>query len=115
MEVRLQNFCLKLYIPDPAKDETGIIPMPWMDCPRIDVRKSIAVLIAMIAVALVSVIICWYILMKVEADGVVTIVCCAAVLLVELTVFRFLQDSKAEKLYFKNSHESDAFIIRKDQ
>lgn len=87
--------------------------MSWMDCPRIDVRKVVAVLIVMIAVALVSVVICWSILMEVGADGAITIVCSGTVLLVELTVFRFMQDTMDEMLYFRKDHGSEAFIIGK--
>lgn len=89
--------------------------MSWIDCPKIDVRKAVAVLIAMIAVAIVSVVICWFILMQAGADGTVTIACCAAILLVELTVFRFMQDSMDERLYFRKYHGSEAFIIGKDK
>lgn len=87
--------------------------MSWMDCPRIDVRKAVAVLIVMIFIALVSVVICWSIFMHVGADGAVTIACCGAVLLVELTVFRFMQDTMDERLYFRKYHGSEAFIIGK--
>ena len=86
-----------------------------MDCPRIDVRKAVAVLIAMIAVAIVSVVICWSILMEMGADGAVTIACCGAVLLVELTVFRFMQDTMDERLYFRKDRGSEAFIIGKSR
>ena len=89
--------------------------MPWMDCPRIDVRKAVAVLIAMIAVAIVSVVICWSILMQAGADGTVTIACCAAILLVELTVFRFMQDTMDERLYFRKDRGSEVFIIGKSR
>ena len=87
--------------------------MSWMDCPRIDVCKALAVLIVMIAVTLVSVVICWSILMEVGADGAITIACCGAVLLVELTMFRFMQDSMDERLYFRKVRGSDVFIIGK--
>lgn len=87
--------------------------MSWMNCPRIDVRKALAVLIAMIAFVSVSVVICWFFLMQVGADGAVVIVCCGAVLLVELTVFRFMQDIMDERLYFRKDRWSEAFIIRK--
>ena len=89
--------------------------MSWMDCPRIDVRKAVAVLIAMITVAIVSVIICWSILMQAGADGTVTIACCAAILLVELTVFRFLQDTMDERLYFRKDRGSEDIAIPNSQ
>ena len=89
--------------------------MSWMDCPRIDVRKAVVVLVAMIAVAIVSVVICWSILMQAGADGTVTIVCCAAVLLVELTVFRFMQDTMDERLYFRKYHGSEAIAVSNRQ
>lgn len=89
--------------------------MSWMDCPRIDVRKAVVVLIAMIVVAIVSVIICWSILMQAGADGTVTIACCGAVLLVELTVFRFLQDTMDERLYFRKDHGSEDIAISNGQ
>ena len=89
--------------------------MSWMDYPRIDVRKAVAVLIAMIAVAIVSVIICWFILMQAGADGAVTFACCGAILLVELTVFRFMQDTMDERLYFKKDHGSEDIAISNSQ
>lgn len=89
--------------------------MSWMDCPRIDVRKAVAVLIAMIAVALVSVVICWSILMQAGADGAVTIACCGAILLVELTVFRFMQDTMDERLYFRKYQGSEAIAVSNRQ
>ena len=89
--------------------------MSWMDCPRIDVRKAVAVLIAMVAVAVVSVVICWSILMHVGADGAVTIACCAAILLVELTVFRFMQDTMDERLYFRKDRWSEDIAISNSQ
>ena len=95
----------------PAEDRL----MSWMDCPRIDVRKAVFVLVAMIAVAIVSVAICWSILMEVRADGTVTIACCAAILMMELTVFRFMQDTMDERLYFRKDRWSDVFIIGKSR
>ena len=89
--------------------------MSWMDCPRIDVRKAVAVLIAMMAVVLVSAVICWSILMQAGADGAFTIACCGAVLLVELTVFRFMQDTMDERLYFRKDRGSEVFIIGKSR
>ena len=89
--------------------------MSWMDCPRIDVRKAVAVLIAMITVAIVSVIICWSILMHAGADGTVTNACCAAILLVELTVFGFMQDTMDERLYFRKDRDSEDIVISNSQ
>ena len=95
----------------PAEDRL----MSWMDCPRIDVRKAVAVLIVMIAVTIVSVVICRSILMQAGADGTVTIACCAAILLVEPTVFRFLQDTMDERLYFRKDRWSEDIAISNAQ
>lgn len=67
----------------------------------------------MIGVVLISIIICWFKLIQAGANGAVTIVCCASVLLVELTVFRFMQDIRDERFYFRKDRWSEAFIIMK--
>lgn len=89
--------------------------MSWKDYPSIDIPKIIAVFLVLIAVAFATIVICFLVLGYFGVSYKLTVMTCTAVLLVELALFRFAEETIPYKLFFKNEKITKTYIVRKER
>lgn len=87
--------------------------MPWTDCSRINVKKSIAIVVAFILIMAVSAASCYFICNYLKLDTVTSIIICGTTLLVEFVSFNIIQDYKSDALYFKKDDDDKTYTVRK--
>ena len=86
--------------------------MPWTDCSRIDVKKSLMIVVLAISVVAISAVVCYAICSRLELDKTTSIIICGTVLLLEFVSFNVIQDYKSDSLYFKKDDENETYTIR---
>ncbi len=86
--------------------------MSWTECSRIDVRKSLIVIISAILLVIVSVLACYWICDHSGLDKTTSVIACGTTLLLEFLLFNMIQDYKSDSLYFKNDDDGETYTIR---
>lgn len=86
--------------------------MPWTDCSRIDVKKSLMIVVIAISIVAISAIVCYAICNHLELDKTTSVIVCGTVLLLEFVSFNIIQDYKSDSLYFKKDDENETYTIK---